>query len=275
MSSTNTQMQAYLEELVHMKNGNLSDGTAFAGSVYEQQLLNRGYEKSAYAHDWPQTMKRYADAVIANVDRYSLQSDFRKFTFMRQQGFPVTETSVDHIITGSFGEYAVTLDSSEYLLATQPTTATTAYTFAGSYSAGSAVVVTLNSVDGIAAGDELFISDTSSSEFTKVQSVDTTNITVTIKLANSHSAKTLYRVQDMVYFGYQKVITLLSAGSDVPILPSDTHLIIPHYSAYLYYKDIEEPDRAATHLEIWKDDLDDAWLAFDKTTAGESNQFTL
>lgn len=274
-TSTNTQLQVYLEELVHMKNGSLADGTAFAGSVYEQQILNKGYLKAAYRYNWPQTLKRFADVVVANVDRYTLQTDFRKFIFMRQQGMPLTPTDIEHIITGSFGEYATALDSLEYVLANLPTTASTAYTFSGSYSAGSAIVVTLNSVNGISAGDEIFISDTTSSEFTKVQSVDSTLVTITVKLKNAHNNKTLYRVSELNYFQYQFQVTPLSAGSDVPVIPGETHLVIPHYGAYLYYKDIEEPDRADMHLQTFNDEIDEAWLAWGKTEAGAAGQFTL
>lgn len=258
-----------------MKNGTLADGTAFAGSVYEQQLLNKGYMKSAYLHDWPQTLKRWADVVIANVDRYALQADFRKFMFMRMQGMPLSPTSMEHIITGSFGEYATALDSLEYVLANLPNTASTAYTFSGSYSASSAVVITLNSVSGISAGDDIFISDGALSEFTKAQSVDSTLVTVTVKLRNSHNNKTLYRVSELNYFQYQFQITPLAAGADVPVLPGETHLIIPHWSAALYYRDIEEPDRAQMHEDIFMRDIEEAWFAWSKTEAGEAGQFTL
>lgn len=268
-TSTNTQMKSYLEEITHTAN----DAT-FPGSAYEQQILNKGYLKTAYRFHWPQTMKRWADPVIANVDRYSLQSDFREFGFMVQQAMPLEATDIEYV-RKSFNKFATALDSSEYILANLPTTASTAFTFAGSYSAGSAVVITLASVSGISAGDEIFISDGASSEFTRVQSVDGTGVTITCKIRFSHSNQTLYRVDDVNYFNYQKQVTPLSGASDVPVTPGETHLSIPHYGAYLYYNDIEEPDRAAMHLAAWTAEVDEAWLAWGKTEAGEAGQFTL
>lgn len=269
MSATLTQLRTYLEEITHTAN----DAT-FPNSTYELQLLNLAYEKTAYKYDWPETIKRFADVVVAYVDRYSLQSDFRKFAFLRQQGIPLTKTQLE-FLEGSFNKYVVQRDSGEYIMANQPTTASTPFTMSGSYSAGSAVVVTLDTVTGISPGDEVFISDTTSSEFTKVQAVDTTLLTITIKLANSHNGKVLYRVPELNYFAYQKTVTALASGSDTPVLPGDTHFIMAHYAAYLYYKDIEEPDRAQMHKDIWTEGIDEAWLAFDKLATGESGELTV
>lgn len=269
-TSTNTQLQAYFEEITHT-----AQDPNIPGSAYEQQIINKGYLKTAYKYNWPQTLKRGFDPVVANVNRYTLATDFRKFIFMRSQNMPMTPAEIENIIASSFGEYAVALDSLEYLLGTTPTAASTAFTFSGSVIAGNAIVITLNSVSGISAGDEIFISDTTLSEFTMVQSVDSTLSTITVKLKNAHSNKTLYRVADGNYFQYQFQVTPLSAGSDVMVLPGDAHLAVPHYGAYLYYKDIEEPDKAASHLQIWTDEVDDAWLAWGKTIAGESGQFTI
>lgn len=269
-TSTNAQIKSYLEEITHTQND-----ASFPGSLYEQQIVNKGYLKTAYRYSWPQTMKRFADVVVANVDRYSLQSDFHKFGFMVQQAMPLDPTDVEHV-RKSFNEYATALDSNEYILANLPTTASTQFTFSGSYSAGNAVVITLASVTGISAGDEVFILDgVSNSEFTRVQSVDGTGITITVKLRLSHSNVSLYRIDELNYFNYQKQVTPLSGSTDTPVTPGETHLSIPHYAAYLYYKDIEEPDRAATHMQTWEDEVDEAWLTWGKTEAGAVGEMTL
>lgn len=260
----------YLQKITHTEND-----TNFADSAYELQLLNKAYEKSAYKYLWPQTLKRWFDAHVAYVDRYSLQSDFLKFVFLKSLGDDLEETEMESI-DGGIEQYAVTLDSSQYILSSTPSEATDAFVTQDNESSGNAVVVLLDTVSGLAAGDEIFISNTTSSEFTKIQSVDTSAVTITVKLANSHtSGKSIYRIKDGNYFQYQKEITLLSAGADVAILPDTTHLIIPHYAAHLYYKDIEEGDKAKEHLQIWTDDLSEAWLLYSKTSAGSAGQMTL
>lgn len=260
-------MRTYLEEITHTAND-----ASFPGSVYELQLLNKAYMKTAYKYDWPETLKRAFDALIANVDRYSLQSDFRKFKFLFCQGAKLGKTEMEYIVN-TFGKYAVTLDSNEYIIGQQPNTTTPVYNISGSISAGAAVTVTLDTVDGISAGDEIYINDGASSEFTKVQSVGTLNIVC--KIVNSHTGVPLYRTADGNYFQYQKTVTLLSSPTDVPVLPGETHLIIPHYAASLYYKDIQENDEATAHMSTWQGDIDEAWLAFDKLSAGESGEFIL
>ncbi len=166
------------------------------------------------------------------------------------------------------------LDTSQYILANLPTTATTAFTFSGSYSPGNAVVITLASASGISAADEIFISDGASSEFTKVQSVS--GATITVALANSHSNVSLYRIQEGNYFQYQKQITILSNASDIPVLPGETHLDgIGRLAAAEYYADIEEPDRAAVQEARGLACINDAWLAWGKTEAGPAGQMVI
>lgn len=266
-TSTLAQMRTYLEEITHTAN----DAT-FPGSAYELQLLNKAYMKTAYKYDWPQTLKRFFDAITANVDRYALQSGFRKFKFLYSRGQKLGKTEMEFIVN-TFGKYAVTLDSNEYLIGQQPSSATPIYNIQGSIVAGAAVTLTLDTVDGISAGDEIYISDGATSEFTKVQSVGTLNLVC--KIVNSHTGVPLYRTVDGNYGQIQKTVTLLSGASDVPVLPGETHLIIPHYAASLYYKDIQEDDEATSHMATWLNDIDEAWLAFDKLSAGEAGQFTL
>ena len=269
MSAQLSELRTYFQQITHT-----TDDSNIAGTTYELQLLNKAYEKTAYKYNWPQTLKRFADVIIAYVDRYALQSDFRKFLFIYQQGNLIEDTDAKYILN-SYGLYTVFHDSSEYTLSTQPTSASTPFTMSGSYSAGAAVEITLDTVTGLAVGDEIFINDGASSEFTRIQAINSTTLTITCKIRYNHSADVLYRVQDLIYFQYQKTVTALATSTDVPVTPSETHLIIPHYAAYLYYKDIEEPDKAQSHLDIWTNETDEAWLAFGKNSAGAVGQFSL
>ncbi len=269
-NKTLAQTRTRLENIT----GTLNDAT-YPGSQVELDDINAAYEKTAYKYLWHGTLKRWYDVVVAFVDRYALQTDLRRMQFMRAQNQRYEPTDIDHIYEGGFRQYALDLNTREYILGQQPNVATTAFTFSGSYTAGSAVVITLNSVTGISQGDEIFISDGTASEFTKVQSVDGTGITITVKIANNHNNKTLYRTAEGNYMQYQQLITLLSASGDVTSLPSELDLIIPEYAAYLYYMRIEEPDRAETHLQVWETACDEAWLAQGRTEAGSSGQFVV
>ena len=263
-------MRDYLEEIL-----NIDTGDAFIDSTYELQLLNKAYQKSAYKYDWPQLLKRDADVLIANVDRYPLNSDFRKFRFLFSSGSEKEETEFNNIRFDRH-KYAVDQATDEYVLSERPQTASTPYTLQNSESAGSTVVVELDTVDGLAAGEEIFISDTSTSEFTQIQTVDTSAETITIKMVNSHtSGKILYRVVELNYFQYYHIITDLSTGTDVPALPSNTHFIIPHYAAYLYYKKLEDDAKAKPQLECWDMELAEAWKAFDKNSTGAVLTFSV
>ena len=270
MSATLAQMRDYLEEIVSAQND-----TGFIDSTYQLQLLNKAYEKSAYKYNWPQTLKRWFDPLVANVDRYSLQSDWRKFIFVKQSGILLDLADVEDL-KGGYNQYAVELDSDQYISALQPNAASDAYVTQNSESAGNAVVVELDTVDGLSAGDEIFISNTTSSEFTKIQSVDTAAETITVKLANSHtSGKSIYRVDDGMYMKYQKAVTALADTGDTPILPGETHLIIPHYAASLYYEKLEEPDRATQQRGIWENELSDIWHGLGKIAAGQAGEMVI
>jgi hypothetical protein len=212
---------------------------------------------------------------VANVDRYTLPTDFRKFEFLRVQGAEQQETNLLNL-SNSHNKYVVHLDTSEYQFRNIPTSASTAYTLSNSETAASSVTIELDTVDGLAAGEEIWVDGTTTDEFTIIQSVDTDNTTITAKLANNQSASDkLYRVKDIVYFAYYKTVTALSSDTDTPATPDSVDLIIPHYAAYLYYQDQRNEQAAVRHLNVWDTELKDAWLAFDRTSVGESNQFTL
>lgn len=260
----------YLEGIL-----NIPTGDSFIDSTYELQLIQKGYDKTAYLHDWPQFVKRDADVLIANVDRYDLPSDFRKMEYLFVNGQLHEPTSLRAVHYSPL-HYTIVHDSSEYIFHTNPTSASTAYTLADNETAGSAVVIGLDTVDGLAAGDQIWINDSTSSEFTKIQSVDTDNTTITAKLANNHSSGIiLYKLNEVAYFAYSKQTATLANTTDVPETPTSTHTAIAHYAAYLFYKDINETENAQNHLDIWKDEVEESWLAFDKSSTGEANEFTI
>ena len=136
----------YLEEIVDIKSGDV-----FIDSTYEDQIIQKGYEKTATRYDWPDHLKRDADVVIANVDRYSLPSDFRKFRFLFSRGSEKEETEFNNIPFQRLA-YGVARDSSEYILTEIPQTASTALTLSNSETAGSTVVIELDTVSGLTAG---------------------------------------------------------------------------------------------------------------------------
>lgn len=264
---TLAQMRTYLEEITHTQN----DAT-FPGSAYELQLIMKAYQKSAYKYNWPQTLVRFFDTITANVDRYTLQTNFRKFIFLFSQGAKLDPTDLEYIGPSAYSEYAVALDSLEYIIGCQPLSTTPIYNISGTISPGAAVTITLDTVDGISAGDEIYISGTNA-EFTKVQSVS--GLTIVAKVVSSHTSVPLYRTADGNYGQIQKIVPNLVLTTDVPIIPGETHLIIPHYAAALYYKDIQEDDRAASHMATWQSDLDEAWQAFGKTENGAVGQMII
>src|SRR3990167_7733281 len=248
----------------------LQTGDPFIGTTRENQLINEAYEKTAYSHDWPQLLVLDADIVVANLDRYTLPSNFRKMDFMFVQGALHEETDLIHLPFTPH-RYAIALDTSEYIINTAPTTASTAYTLDNAETAGNAVVIDLDTVDGLAAGEDIWVDGTTTNEFTRVQSVDTANVTITARLANNQSSgDILYRVKDVVYFGYYKTVTALSADADASTLPDSCDLVIPHYAAYLYYRDQRNKEAADYHFEIWDSEIKLAWLAFDKGSTGYS-----
>ncbi len=51
MSQQLSEIRTYLEKITHTEND-----SNFAGSAYELQLIMKGYEKSAYKYNWPQTL---------------------------------------------------------------------------------------------------------------------------------------------------------------------------------------------------------------------------
>jgi len=254
---------------------NIPSGDAFIDSQNELDLINLAYQKSAYKYNWPHMLKRGGTVLAASVNRYSLPTAWRKFDYVFSEGDLKEETSLENIRFSSH-KYAVDVNTSEIILSESPQSASTAYTTSNSETAGASVVIELNSVSGLSAGDEIFVNGTTTPEFSQIQSVDTTNTTITAKLStNTTAGDKIYLSSQILAYGFYREVTNLSATTDVPLLPSATHYIIPYYAAYLYFKKLEDEARAKLNLEIWTDELNDAWLAHDKISSGASNEFSL
>ena len=260
----------YLQEILGIESDD-----AFVDSTHEKQLINRAIQKTTEMYNWPEYLKRDADVIVANLNRYDIPSDFRKFDFMFVQGRPADPTSLQKVRTTKHS-YAVDKDADEYITHVIPQTASTAYTLSNNETAASSVVIELDTVSGLNVQDEIWIDDSTSSEFTQIQSVDTTNTTITAKLANAHNAAIiLYKTDQINFFGYYFDPTDLSSDSDIAKLPTTTHFILCYYAAYLYLTAKEEFTTAQGFLNTFTAQLSDAWLKHDKLSTGQSNEFTI
>lgn len=268
-----TVMRDYLEEIL-----GIDADDAFVDSTLEDQFINLAYQKTVDLHNWPHTLRRVGIAIVANLDRYTLPTDLRKFEFVFLQGKLVEETPFDFIDFQKLS-YSIGLDESAIIFNQLPTTASTNYTTSNNESAGTSVVVELDTISGLATGDKIHIDDVSgtvtSDEFATIEAVTASPASITISLAQAHNLSSIIRKQiDILYAGYQRVVLDLSADTDTPALPDATHLVIPYYAAYLFLRSSEESKGLAeTNLQIWKDEMESIYLKFRKNSAGPSSQF--
>lgn len=267
--ATTAQLGAFLEQTI-----NIPSGDAFISSQYEADLLNLGYQKTAYRYNWPHLIKRGGTVLAANVNRYSLPTRWRKYDFVFNQGQLLEEVPLEDIRFSSHA-YAVDVATGEIILSDRPTTASTAYTTSNSETAGASVVVELDTVSGLSAGDEIFVNGTTTPEFSQIQSVDTSANTITIKLVtNTTAGDKIYLSNQILYYGFYQAVPDLPVG-EITLLPGAAHLLIAYYAAYLYFKKLEDDARAKINFEIWEDELKDVWLGFDKVSTGASNSFSI
>lgn len=252
---------------------NIPAGDNFIDSTEEDKDINEAYTQTFYKHDWPFAIKRFADVIIADQDRYNLQSDFRKMLFLFTEGRKMSPTSLVNIKSEKRG-FAIDELTNEYILGFRPQTASTAYTLSNAETAADTVTIELDTVDGLAVGDEIWIDGTTTKEFTVVRAVDTSAKTITAKLKNNQSSgDILYLIDEIVYFAYYRTITLLSAGTDTTLMPESFDATFLNYAAYLFFTRNEQPERAASHLKVWEERTKEAFLAFDKESVGPTNEF--
>jgi len=263
----------YLQEIL-----GIDTDDAFVDSTLEDQLINLAYRKTAYLHNWPQLLRRTGIVIVADLDRYTLPTDLRKIEFVFQQGNLLKETPFD-FVEFEKDSYSIGLDESDIILKNVPGTKSTDFTTSNNESAATSVVVELDTVTDLSKGDKVHIDDVSgtatSDEFAIVESIDTTNKTATITLAQAHNSSSIIRkTDDILYMGYQRTIVDLSADTDTPDTPTELDLPMLHYAAYLFLRLSEETKGLAeSNLQIWKDEVEAVWLSFSKNSTGPTNQF--
>lgn len=253
----------------------INAGNSYIDSVPELGDLNEGYRASADAYDWPELRERTCLIPVANVGRYTIPTNFRKARYVRNQNKLVDEIELDEL-QFSRRKYAIDKVNSDLILKEIPQTAPTAYTLSNAEAAGNAITIELNSVSGLAQGDEIFIdaATAANEEFTFISSIDTTNTTITCRLKRAKAAgDIIYLVRDCIDLGYRKKITLLSATTDVTLLPDSVDYAMLEYSAYKLYDREEEFGIADKHYERWKRDLAEAWYADGKVSTGSATNF--
>lgn len=254
---------------------NIPTGDSYIDSQDQLDDINLAYEETAYAHAWPQILKRDATIIVADVNNYALPSDFRKFRYLYAVNDLKRLVEFDKLRFSDHA-YAIDEDANDFVLSEIPQTKSTAYTTTNSETAANAVVVELDTVSGLATGDPIWVDNTGTNEFTFVSSVDTSATTITIRLKNSSTANDiLYLTRELVHYQYYKTLTLLASSSDKTILPDVTDYIIPEYAAYLYFTGKEQDKRADTHLKVWQSRLNTAFLSHDKLATGASNEMTI
>jgi len=253
---------------------NIQLGDGYIDSTNQLRHINEGYREAAYRYNWPELYLRRGDVITANVDRYTLQSNFRKFDYLYSRGVLMQPTDLGAVRLNQY-RYAVDKNSSQYILSDRPTTSSTAYTCSNSETAGTSVVVELDTVSGLSAGDEIYIVSTTP-QFTIIESVDSTNTTITITFSNNiSSSNKIYLAKEINSFGFFRTITDLSDAADTPILPSVAHTIIPYYAAYLYRMDKLEEEDAKKYLEFFDRRLADAFLSHAQTSTGPVGEFSI
>lgn len=268
---TLSQIRSQLELML-----SLGANDSYSGSATELGDINQAYEATAYAYDFPHLLSRIGIAITANVNRYTLPTNFRKARTVKVLGIEYKEVELDVLYRSRYA-YAIDRENNEIILSTPPSTTSTAYTLSNAEVAGSATVIELNSVTGISQWDEIWINSVAGTdEFSLVSAVSTSPVNITARLrANKSAGDVVNRVLEIIDIQYYRLITLLAGTSDVTLLPDVTDFIIPHYAAALAYERMEEFDRYQTQMKVWQDRLNLAWLALDKNATGPVGQFTI
>lgn len=251
-----------------------SDG--YVDSTEQLDDINEAYRMTADEYDWPTLLERTALIPTAAVGRYTLPTNFRKARYVKVLGIEKSECELLHL-PHSPDRYAIDRVKSDLVLREIPQTAPTAFTLAGSESAGSAVTIGLDTSTGLSAGDEIFIdaATAANEEFTFVSTVpDSTSITARLKSAKAGS-DIIYLVREIIDLQYYKNITALSDTADTLLLPDAVDFIVPIYAASLYFDRQQQFDRAKEKRQLWEERLARAWKAHDKLSTGDVISFSL
>ena len=252
----------------------IPSGNSYVDSASELDDVNDGYEATAYHYDWPSLLDRAGIVKVANLDRYSLPSNFRKARYVKLDGNELKETELQ-FLKKSRQSYTIDLIQEDIIIRPIPTAASDAYTLSNAESAGNAVTVELNTVSGLSQLDEIFIDSVSGTdEFSIVSSVGSGSIVTRLDAAKSAS-DILYRVNDIIDILFYKRITLLSAAGDKTLLPPALDYVLLEFSAYKAYSRLEMFDEADRQYKLWLEGMARVFNAFDKVATGQSNEFSV
>ena len=172
--------------------------------------------------------------------------------------------------------YAVDFLRDQFALSESNSATPAGYVIQNAETAGDSVVVELDTVSGLAVGDEVWINSTTaaSREFTVVQAVGTAS--ATLRLKNNQSANDkLYKIDDIVWYTYYENVAALSATGDTLVLPDALDFVPCYYASYLYFLKLDESDRAKNFLQQWQDRCDAYWYSHRHTSAGGVTQFSV
>lgn len=254
----------------------INPGDAYIDSTPELEDINESYQMTAYAYDWPSLLDRVGIVKVANVDRYSLPSNFRKARTVKLDGVKLNEVEKE-FLERSRQSFTIDQIQDDIIVRPIPNAASDAFTLDNAESAGSAVTIELDTVSGLSQYDEIWIDSATSGqdEFTLVSSVDSDNTTITARLDKAKDASDiLYRVKDIIDIQYYKRVALLSSSTDTTLLPGAIDYIMLHYAAFLAYVRLEEFQKAEAQKTIWTRELAEAWRASDANSTGSVTQFS-
>ena len=254
----------------------ISAGSPYVDSTPELEDINEAFQATAYAYDWPSLLTRRGIVKVADLDRYSLPSDFRKARTVKLDNITLSETEHD-FIKKTRHSYVVDRIQDDIIVNPIPTSASTAYTFDGAETAANAVTIDLDTVSGLTQHDEIWIDSVSGTdEFTMVSSIDSDNVRIVARLDSNKSASDVfYRVNDIIDIKYYRLVTLLSASSDVTLLPAALDYIMLFKAASLAYIRLEQYAEAKENEDRWRKEMQEAWLAMDKGSTGSVTQFSV
>lgn len=254
----------------------INTGDAYIDSTPELDDINSAYEQTAYAYDWIQLLTRAGIVIVANLDRYSLPSNFRKARTVKLNDVTLRETELEYL-KRTRNSYVIDQTQDDIIVHPIPNTASTAYTLSNAESAGSAVTIELNTVSGLSQYDEIWVDSASGTdEFTMVSSVSSSATTITARLDAAKSASDiLYRQKEIIDLNYYRRVTLLSASGDTTLLPGAIDFIMLKYAAYLAFARLEQFVEAENYRKMWERELAIAWRASDSSSTGAVASFSI
>lgn len=252
----------------------INTGDAYIDSTPELEDIQEAYKLTAYRYDWPTLLVRSGIAKVANLDRYSLPTTFRKARTVRLDNVTLEETELE-FLKRSRQAYSIDRQQNDIILYTVPATASSAFTLQNSPSASNAAAITLDTGTGLSQLEEIWVDSASGTdEFTMVSSISGTALTARLTSAKT-AADIIYRQKDIIDLLFYRRVNTLSASGDVTLLPESVDYIMLHAAAAMAFERLEMFDEAGRHWKLWEERLGDAWLASDKNSTGESNSFSV